>query len=61
MSSIFLDINEIASTHLSVSVKVHGVARFSFRLKVATAVMRLAGWIMPVPVIVEIEDHEART
>jgi len=60
MSSILLDINEIASSRLSVSVKFQGVARFRFRLKVAAAIMRLAGWISPVPVVVEVEN-EART
>ncbi len=60
MPPIFLDINEIASSRLSLSVKVQGVARFRFRLKVFAAIMRLAGWISPIPVVVEVEN-EART
>lgn len=61
MGSISLDINKIARGRLSVSLTLKGVRRFNFRLKVAIAVMRLAGWISPVPFDVAIEEHEART
>lgn len=60
MASISLDIGEIASREIRVSVRFQGVTRFRLRLKLAAAIMRLAGWISPVPVAVEF-DHEART
>ncbi len=60
MASILLDINEVAKSRLSISVKFTGVARFNFRLKAAGWIMRLAGWISPVPIVVEVEN-EART
>lgn len=60
MGSILLDINEVAQPRLSISVNFTGVARFSFRLKAAVAIMRLAGWISPIPIDVEVEN-EART
>lgn len=60
MGSILLDINEVASSRLSISTKFTGLVRFRFRLKVAVAIMRLAGWISPIPIDVEVEN-EART
>ncbi|KUO53184.1 MAG: hypothetical protein APF82_00930 [Sphingomonadales bacterium BRH_c42] len=61
MASISLDINNIVRGRLSVSVTLKGVRLFNFRLKVAIAVMRLAGWISPVPFDVAVEEHETRT
>ena len=60
MGSILLDINEVASSRLSISAKFTGLVRFRFRLKVAVAIMCLAGWISPIPIDVEVEN-EART
>lgn len=57
MTSIRLDINKIASRNLSVSVKLVGVRRFGLRINAAAAVLRLAGWISPVPIVVGIEDE----
>lgn len=60
MGSILLDINEVAKSRLSLSVKFTGVVRFRFRVHAAIAIMRLAGWISPIPIDVEVEN-EART
>lgn len=60
MASISLDIGAVASRNLSISVRFHGVKRFRFRMIIGVAFMRLGGWIMPVPVVMEV-TNEART
>lgn len=60
LGSISLDMGKIAKGRLSIRIRITGVRAFSLRLKVATAIMRVGAWIMPVPATVEIED-EART
>lgn len=61
MASISLDICKIVKGRLAVSIALKGVVRFNLRLKLAIAIMRLAGFISPVPFIVTIEDYETRT
>lgn len=55
-----LDIHDIAKGSIVVHLKITGVTRFRFLLILATTIMRLAVWIMPVPVVMEVEN-EART
>lgn len=57
---ISLDMGKIAKGSMTLRIRVTGVRAFSLRLKLATAIMRVGAWIMPVPATVEIED-EART
>jgi len=61
MASISLDIGKVVQGRLSVRLTLKGVKPFMFRLKLALAVVRMAGWISPIPFAVAIEEHEART
>lgn len=59
MASISLDIGKLSKRVGPYSLRVKGVKRFCFRLRIGMAFMRLAALILPIGVTVEVEN-EAR-
>jgi hypothetical protein len=54
-----VDVADAARKSLTILVRLTGVRRFSFRLKLACKILSLAGFVSPVPMRVDIEN-EAR-
>lgn len=61
VGSIGVDVGELAAKRLTVSLKLTGARAFSLRARAFAILLRIVGTVSPVPVVVELVEHEART
>lgn len=60
MAAIDTDLGRLVKDSMTITVRLTGVRRFTVRLRAALGLIRLAGLVCPIPIVVE-ADHEAGT